>query len=83
MPAKKPTATKPTSSIAKKDTSNAAKLPPKTVTTKPSEEKSTAIADKPDNKVVKQVKLKQATPKEMEKLQDLAKWPIIMDEVGE
>jgi hypothetical protein len=83
MPAKKPTATKTASSVAKKDTSNAAKPSPKTTTTKSSEEKPIAIADKPENKIVKQIKLKEAIPKQMEKLKDLTKWPIIMDEVGE
>ena len=34
------------------------------------------------DKSIKQVTMKEVLPKQMEKLQGLKKWPIIMDEIG-
>ncbi|CAF1951556.1 unnamed protein product [Rotaria magnacalcarata] len=82
MPVKKATASKRDSSPPKKPTSTAAKQPQKVNVAKPIEKTTTTVVDKPEPIIVKQVKMKEAVPKEMEKLTNLKKWPIIIDEVG-
>ncbi|CAF3178831.1 unnamed protein product [Rotaria socialis] len=83
MPPKKATASKCESSLPKTVPRNAAKPPQKVNVAKPTQETAAAaVVDKPEPPIVKQVKMKQVIPKEMEKLENLKKWPIIMDEVG-
>lgn len=79
MPAKKVTPSKGASSPSQKPTSNAAKPPQKVSTAKTTNEPLAIAVDKPETKIVK---MKQVVPKEMEKLENLKKWPIILDEVG-
>jgi phenylacetate-coenzyme A ligase PaaK-like adenylate-forming protein len=91
MPAKKSTSTKRDSSPTKKLASKPVKSTQQVNMTRTTDEKQKektnemlAIAvDKSEIKTVKFVKMKEVIPKEMEKLEDLTKWPIIMDEVGE
>ena len=83
IPVKKPTTTKHNSSPAKKPTKNDVKPVHNVATKKTVDEKLATASDKPEIKPVKIVKMKEVVPKEMEKLQDLTTWPIIIDEVGE
>ncbi|CAF3144401.1 unnamed protein product [Rotaria sp. Silwood2] len=82
IPVKKPATTKHNSSPAKKLTKNDVKPAHNVATKKMADEKLATASDKPEIKIVKIVKMKEVVPKEMEKLQDLTKWPIIIDEVG-
>ena len=79
IPGKKATPSKGASAPSKKPTSNAAKPPQKIDTAKITNEPLAITVDKPETKIVK---MKQVLPKEMEKLENLKKWPIILDEVG-
>jgi hypothetical protein len=83
MPAKKVVPAKHDSSPAKKPTSNTAKSSQKVNVTKTTNEAAAIAVDKPETKTAKEVKMKEVLPKEMEKLENLKKWPIIIDEVGE
>ncbi|CAF1474177.1 unnamed protein product [Rotaria sordida] len=82
IPAKKVTTFKSSSSPTKKPIANTAKSPQIVNTTKSTEEILATPVDKPEIQIVKQVKMKEVLPKEMEKLENLKEWPIIMDEVG-
>ncbi|CAF4019031.1 unnamed protein product [Rotaria sordida] len=82
IPAKKVTTSKSSSSSTKKPIANTAKSPQIVNTTKSTEEILATPVDKPEIQIVKQVKMKEVLPKEMEKLENLKEWPIIMDEVG-
>ncbi len=87
MPAKKSTSTKHGASQPVKSTQQVNMT--KTTDDKQKEKTdeilttAAAAATKSEMKTVKYVKMKEVIPKEMEKLEDLTKWPIIMDEVGE
>jgi hypothetical protein len=94
MPAKKSTSTKPGASPTKKLASQPVKSTQQVNMTKTTDDKkkektdeilttTTAAANKSEMKTVNYVTMKKLIPKEMEKLEDLTKWPIIMDEVGE
>jgi hypothetical protein len=83
MPAKKVIPAKGGASPAKKPTSNAAKPTQKVEATKTANGAGAAAVVRPEPKIVKEVKMKEVVPKQMEKLENLKQWPIIMDEVGE
>lgn len=73
MPPKKVT----TTTTTKRDTKSTATKPQATT------QAQVPVVDKVQKPPVKHVKMKEAIPNEMKKLQDLKRWPIIMDDVGE
>lgn len=82
MPPKKIVSSNHNHSSTKMPISKTSKTPQNINTTKPKEEPIAAAIEKPEPQVIKRVKMKQVVPKEMEKLENLKKWPIVLDEIG-